>query len=245
MTLADGGPQFLPGHGGQVFAVLVLVKPPFRRIAVADRKVGHVVPLALGRRVLVKTQQAAGQPGHRAAVFCAQAGPVAASLFDGLVKGSVGDVRTLALDNEPRHFLFVVGVNHQVGVVVGRPSRDVDLKADTLRPVLVLVDKLRPQLSADFLLGVRPPLRMTGGDIADALVAALAGDFGVAVSQGAGQQSLVIGSVGHGGNPDTVLRTPIYHRAAPHPGQLASPNRAIAYGLFNHRHSGGSRNLVT
>ena len=99
-----------------------------------------MVAVALAGREAVEIQQAAGKAGYGAAVGRAQAGPVAASLLDGLVKGGVGQFGALALENEVGRLQFVVVVDHQVGVVVGSPPGNVHLKADAFRRVFVLVD---------------------------------------------------------------------------------------------------------
>ena len=131
---------------------------------------------------------------------------VAASLLDGLVKGRVGDVGPFALDDEVGHLHRAVGVNHQVGVVVGRPPGHVDLKGNQFRRVLVLVNQFRPQLGADFLLRIAPPFGVSGGDIVDALAAPIAGNCSVAVGQGAGKVRLGLEGGGHVGNPAMCRR---------------------------------------
>lgn len=183
VAFSDGGAQFLARNGGKVLAGFVFVKAPFGRFAIADRDVRRDISVTLARRKFVEAQQAASQAGNDARIGRAEAGAVAASLFDGLGKFGGAHVRTLALEHEPGRFQFAVliRVNDEIGKIVGRAARHLDLEADTLGPVLILVDEFSPKLGAHLLLRVGPAFRVVRGEVVDTLRFALAAELGVAV----------------------------------------------------------------
>lgn len=71
-------------------------------------------------------------------------------------------IRTLAFEYEIRLLEVIVAVDNEVRVVVWRAPRNIDLKANALRRIFVLIDQLRPEFRPDLLLWigrlVRAPL---------------------------------------------------------------------------------------
>src|ERR1022692_882208 len=189
MALTNGSAQFFAGHCGQVLPWLVLVEAPLRRFSIALGDVGEVVLIAFARRVSIEAQEAASEAGNGTAEVRPEAGAVTANLFYRLGELRVTNIGPLALKYEVRGLPLRVAVNDDIGVVVRRAPRNVHLEGNALRRVFVLVDEFRPELGADFLLWVRPTLRVVSCPVADALILSFACDFCIPVCKGTFDES--------------------------------------------------------
>jgi hypothetical protein len=154
-----------------------------------------VVPVTLAGGELVEAQETTGQAGDGAGISRAEAGAIAAGLLDGLGELGVAHVGALALEDEPGGFQLVilVGIDDDIGSVVGRAARYLDFETDALGTILILVDQLGPELGAHLFLGIGPAFRVIRVDVVDTLCFPLAGDFGVAVFDGLFEVGLRLG----------------------------------------------------
>src|SRR5262249_5098401 len=161
-----------------VFTPDVFVESPFRRLAVADRDISEDVFVPFLRFGLGEVEEPTREFSNGAAVGRAQAGAVAAGLFDRLGKLSVADIGAFALKNKVWVLQLVVFVDNKVRFVRRGAAGNGDLETNALGRVFVLADEFGPEFGADFFLWVRPALVVVGCNIVDALGFSFPDEFG-------------------------------------------------------------------
>ena len=172
MAFLDRADERLLADGLDVVVRVALVETVFLRLAILARQIGDDVGVAAtppSQRVPA-TPRRRNQPPNQTG---------------GLVYRATRASRQPSATRRRSH------AHHasQIRAVAGRPVGQGDFHADSGRFIAVAVNQFRPKLGADLFLRVGVAFGVVDRDVEDFLLFAFAGEFGVAVGDGAFEKS--------------------------------------------------------